>query len=272
MGGGEAVLLPDGQTVSCTLSYRGFPSVAAAGTVLTEGKWYYEAMVLTDGLMQIGWCDTKFEGNSTHGEGVGDDTHSIAYDGKRKLKWHNGRSQPFGERWKAGDVVCCAANLDDGVVQFALNGKWNDRSTAFDSLIFHDGLMPAASFSKGEKLCFNFGSSANNGFVHSPPDEEYLPVYIAQGNVNTMEKMEKMMQEQQEKKGKAKSAGKKPMKENNVVVVCLVMCQMKICNILEDLILLILHLVYLHLVVLVFIMRRHRHIPVLLKTIMVNQQ
>merc|ERR1711977_710975 len=99
-----------------------------------------------------------------------------------------------------GDVVCCAANLDDGVVQFALNGKWNDRSTAFDSLIFHDGLMPAASFSKGEKLCFNFGSSANNGFVHSPPDEEYLPVYIAQGNVNTMEKMEKMMQEQQEER------------------------------------------------------------------------
>merc|ERR1712188_52740 len=204
--GGEAVLLPDGQTVSCTLSYRGFPSVAAAGTLLTEGKWYYEAMLLTDGLMQIGWCDKKFEGNSNSGEGVGDDEHSIAYDGKRKLKWHNGRAQPFGERWKAGDVVCCAADLDQGVVKFALNGKWNDRSTAFDSLIFHDGLMPAASFSKGEKLCFNFGSSANNGFVHSPPDEEYLPVYIAQGNVNTMEKME---QEQQEKKGKAKSAGKK---------------------------------------------------------------
>merc|ERR1712188_255098 len=146
--GGEAVLLPDGQTVSCTLSYRGFPSVAAAGTVLTEGKWYYEVMILTDGLMQIGWADTKFEGNSNVGEGVGDDSHSIAYDGKRKLKWHNGRSQPFGDRWKAGDVVCCAANLDDGVVQFALNGKWNDRSTASDSLIFHDGLMPAASFSK----------------------------------------------------------------------------------------------------------------------------
>merc|ERR1719274_317629 len=36
--GGEAVLLPDGQTVSCTLSYRGFPSVAAAGTLLTECK------------------------------------------------------------------------------------------------------------------------------------------------------------------------------------------------------------------------------------------
>jgi len=187
--GGEAILLPDGQTVSCTLSYRGFPSVTAKNTVLTEGKWYYEAMLLTDGLMQIGWCDTKFTGNSNDGEGVGDDEHSIAYDGKRKLKWHNGRSHPFGKRWKAGDVVCCAANLDDGEVKFALNGKWDDGSSAFSSLIFHDGLMPAASFSKGEKLCFNFGSTGN-GFVHSPPDEEYLPVYIAQGNVDTMTKME----------------------------------------------------------------------------------
>jgi len=197
--GGEAFLLPDGKTVSCTLSYRGFPSVAAAGTVLTEGKWYYEVMILTDGLMQIGWADTKFEGNSNVGEGVGDDSHSIAYDGKRKLKWHNGRSQPFGNRWKAGDVVCCAANLDDGIVKFALNGKWSDRSTAFSSLIFHDGLMPAASFSKGEKLCFNFGSSSS-GFVHGPPNEEYLPVYIAQGNANTMKKMKKVVEKQQERK------------------------------------------------------------------------
>merc|ERR1712196_504865 len=191
--GGETVLLPDGQTVSCTLSYRGFPSVAAAGTLLTEGKWYYEAMLLTDGLMQIGWCDKKFEGNSNCGEGVGDDEHSIAYDGKRKLKWHNGRAQPFGERWKAGDVVCCAADLDQGVVKFALNGQWDESSTAFSSLVFHDGLMPAASFSKGEKLCFNFGS-APSGFVYSPPSDEYLPVYIAQGNMDTMKKMEKMMQ------------------------------------------------------------------------------
>ena len=180
--------------------HEGFPSVAAAGTLLTEGKWYYEAMLLTDGLMQIGWCDKKFEGNSNCGEGVGDDEHSIAYDGKRKLKWHNGRAQPFGNRWKAGDVVCCAADLDRGVVKFALNGQWNESSTAFNSLVFHDGLMPAASFSKGEKLCFNFGS-APSGFVYSPPSDEYLPVYIAQGNMDTMKKMEKMMQGKATKRG-----------------------------------------------------------------------
>merc|ERR1719267_280316 len=197
--GGEAVLLPDGKTVSCTLSYRGFPSVAAADTVLTEGKWYYEVMILTDGLMQIGWCDTKFEGSSNVGEGVGDDTHSIAYDGKRRLKWHNGRSKPFGDRWKAGDVVCCAANLDDGVVKFALNGNWSHRSTAFRGLIFHDGLMPAASFSKGEKLCFNFGSGSN-GFAYGPPNDDYLPVCIAQGNVSTIKKAKQVVEKQQERK------------------------------------------------------------------------
>ena len=93
-----------------------------------------------------------------------------------------------------------AADLDRGVVKFALNGQWNESSTAFNSLVFHDGLMPAASFSKGEKLCFNFGS-APSGFVYSPPSDEYLPVYIAQGNMDTMKKMEKMMQ------GKATAAG-----------------------------------------------------------------
>ena len=197
--GGEAFLLPDGKTVSCKLSYRGFPSVAAADTVLTEGKWYYEVMILTDGLMQIGWCDTKFEGSSNVGEGVGDDAHSIAYDGKRRLKWHNGRSKPFGDRWKAGDVVCCAANLDNGVVKFALNGNWSHRSTAFRGLIFHDGLMPAASFSKGEKLCFNFGSGSN-GFAYGPPNDDYLPVCIAQGNVSTIKKAKQVVEKQQERK------------------------------------------------------------------------
>lgn len=196
--GGEAVLLPDGKTVSCALSYTGFPSVTASNTVLTEGKWYYEVILLTDGLMQIGWCDTKFEGNSNVGEGVGDDEHSIAYDGYRKLKWHNGRSAPFGKRWKTGDVVCCAADLENGTVKFALNGNWKDRVVAFDSLVFHDGLIPAASFSKGEKLCFNFGADA---FVHGPPTMDYLPVYIAIGNKNVASQQKSI------KKGKGLKAG-----------------------------------------------------------------
>ena len=174
--GGDAVLLPDGQTVSCVLSYKGFPSVAAKNLLLKSGKWYYEAVVLTSGLMQIGWCDALFAGDSNNGEGVGDDVHSYAYDGFRQKTWHNQKTSNFGTRWNAGDVVCCAVDIDKGCMQFALNGDWGSRE-AFNTTFPH-GLMPAASFAKGEKLCFNFGAS---GFVHAPPGTEYAAIHCAYG-------------------------------------------------------------------------------------------
>jgi len=174
--GGDAVLLPDGQTVSCVLSYKGFPSVAAKNLLLTSGKWYYEAVVLTSGLMQIGWCDALFAGDSNNGEGVGDDVHSYAYDGFRQKTWHNQKTSNFGTRWNAGDVVGCAVDIDRGSMQFALNGDWGSRE-AFNTTFPH-GVMPAASFAKGEKLCFNFGAS---GFVHAPPGTEYAAIHCAYG-------------------------------------------------------------------------------------------
>jgi len=175
--GGDAVLLPDGQTVSCILSYKGFPSVAAKDLLLKSGKWYYEVTLLTSGLMQIGWCDASFTGDSNNGEGVGDDSHSYAYDGFRRKSWHNQSTANFGDRWNAGDVVCCAVDMDAGIIQYALNGQWKAGDEAF-RVNFPNGLLPAASFSKGEKLCFNFGA---NGFIHAPPLLEYASVYSAYG-------------------------------------------------------------------------------------------
>ena len=179
--GGEAVLLPDGQTISCILSYKGFPSVAASGLALTRGKWYYEVSLLTPGLMQIGWCTSKFTGSSNDGEGVGDDTHSYAYDGFRRLKWSNGDAQRFGPKWKAGDVVCCAVDVNHGVIQYALNGEWNDGwshdTVAFSNLdLQKDGLMPAVSFQKGEKCCINFGATT---FSYGPPSPDFSSVNSA---------------------------------------------------------------------------------------------
>ena len=158
--GGEAVLLPDGQTISCMLSYQGFPSVAASGLALKHGSWYYEVSLLTAGLMQIGWATPKFTGSCNDGEGVGDDEHSFAYDGFRQLKWSNGEPQRWGRKWKQGDVVCCAVDMDSGVIQYTLNGEWNTGVTtvAFADLnLTERGLMPALSFRKGEKCCINFG-------------------------------------------------------------------------------------------------------------------
>lgn len=177
--GGEAVLLPDGQTISCMLSYQGFPSVAASGLALKHGSWYYEVSLLTAGLMQIGWATPEFTGSCNDGEGVGDDGHSFAYDGFRQLKWSNGEPQRWGRKWKQGDVVCCAVDMDSGVIQYTLNGEWNTGVTtvAFADLnLTESGLMPALSFRKGEKCCINFGATE---FAYAPPSQHFRGVHSA---------------------------------------------------------------------------------------------
>ena len=48
-----------------------FPTVKLAGVALgaNEGRWYYEVVLLTDGLMQIGWADAGFECDPLGGQG-----------------------------------------------------------------------------------------------------------------------------------------------------------------------------------------------------------
>jgi hypothetical protein len=49
------------------------------------GKWYYEVVLLSDGLMQIGWIDSAFESDAMQGQGVGDHANSWAFDGTTPL-------------------------------------------------------------------------------------------------------------------------------------------------------------------------------------------
>ncbi|CAG5116476.1 unnamed protein product, partial [Candidula unifasciata] len=57
------------------------------------GVWYYEVMIVTDGVMQIGWAtkDSKFLNHD--GCGIGDDEYSMAYDGCRQLIWYDAQSE-----------------------------------------------------------------------------------------------------------------------------------------------------------------------------------
>jgi Kip1 ubiquitination-promoting complex protein 1 len=67
-----------------------------------SGCYYYEVMLKTMGLMQIGWStiQTPF----TSHRGVGDDPTSFAYDGFRVKKW-NKDNLAYGEAWSIGDVI-----------------------------------------------------------------------------------------------------------------------------------------------------------------------
>ena len=85
-----------------------FGSVCVVGCApLVKGKWYYEAELLTDGVMQLGWADGAFKGDESTGDGVGDDTHSWAFDGCRRLAWSAGEDKPYGtgRSWQRGDVL-----------------------------------------------------------------------------------------------------------------------------------------------------------------------
>ena len=50
-----------------------FPTVRLSGVALTpgvdRGRWYYEAVLLTDGLMQVGWAEQGFTCDPLGGQG-----------------------------------------------------------------------------------------------------------------------------------------------------------------------------------------------------------
>lgn len=53
--------------------------VRADTAVFGKGRYYYECKILSQGLMQIGWCTLATPFNNENG--VGDDETSYAYDG-----------------------------------------------------------------------------------------------------------------------------------------------------------------------------------------------
>lgn len=152
--GGEAFLRPDGN-VSCMLNGNGFTSVTAQDLSVKTGRWFYEIELLTAGCMQIGWAAPSFMGDAMAGNGCGDDSVSWAYDGYRQLRWHNGIQESFGAKWKKGDIVSCSLDCERGQICVGLNGQY---AACYDNIDVqrHGGLIPAVSFSNGQKNAFKF--------------------------------------------------------------------------------------------------------------------
>lgn len=76
---GEEPLALDVEAKSNFVSIR-------ANTAVFSDTFYYEVTLLSDGLMQIGWCSINTTFNSS--DGVGDSNNSYAYDGFRVEKWN----------------------------------------------------------------------------------------------------------------------------------------------------------------------------------------
>ena len=162
---------------STTIGIRStFPTVVPRGVLLRSGKWYYEVLLVSasEGVAQIGWADCAFAGNDEEANGVGDDLHSWAFDGNRCQKWSGGSSS-WGKRWRTGQTLGCAIDIDKGEISFSLNGIWNTpMGVAFEGAKFEGGVFPAVTGEKAFQFKMNLGQ---NGFKFEPPSKEYRPVW-----------------------------------------------------------------------------------------------
>ncbi|XP_019875549.1 RING finger and SPRY domain-containing protein 1 [Aethina tumida] len=146
---------PDGLEARCdAYSFESVRCTAQADT----GVWYYEVLIITPGVMQIGWATKNSNFLNHEGYGIGDDQYSLAYDGCRKLIWHNARSEPQElPRWESGDVLGCLIDLDLQQIIFSVNGT----SLPPNTDVFNhakSGFFAAASFMSFQQCRFNFGA------------------------------------------------------------------------------------------------------------------
>ncbi|XP_059088719.1 RING finger and SPRY domain-containing protein 1-like [Tigriopus californicus] len=133
-------------------------------TQVGQGAWYYEATIVTTGIMQIGWAAKQSKFLNHDGFGIGDDEFSVAFDGCRQLLWHGAQSHSIQDQlpkmWCSGDVMGTLIDFDKKELCFWLNG----RGLAPVTWLFEDWrgngeqeYFPAASFMSFQHCLFNFG-------------------------------------------------------------------------------------------------------------------
>ncbi|XP_004522766.1 RING finger and SPRY domain-containing protein 1 [Ceratitis capitata] len=124
---------------------------------ITKGCWYYEVLLITPGVMQIGWATKESSFLSDDGYGIGDDKYSIGFDGCRRIIWHNAKSIPHSlPTWKSGSILGCLLDLEKQEVIFTLDGESTDPYRhIFNSV--KQGFFAAASFMSFQQCRFNFG-------------------------------------------------------------------------------------------------------------------
>uniref|UniRef100_A0A8C3ANV0 RING-type E3 ubiquitin transferase n=1 Tax=Cyclopterus lumpus TaxID=8103 RepID=A0A8C3ANV0_CYCLU len=104
--GFEGLLFVDDDLLG-VIGHSNFSSIRAT-TCVYKGKWAYEVLISSQGLMQIGWCTLNCRFNQE--EGVGDTPDSYAYDGNRVRKW-NVTTTNYGKEERLVEQDCSVWRL-----------------------------------------------------------------------------------------------------------------------------------------------------------------
>ena len=155
----------------CTVSFERLSTAKSCLYCPRDHKGYYELEILEVGhVYQWGFCTRDWKQTRNFSAvGVGGDEMGWAVDGARTSKWHRGSSQ-FGSRWKEGDVIGLACDLQNFKMHVSVNGDYSEPDgLAFDLPESLEGLHPAFT-SAGGRLKYNFGALP---FTFNPPSQDY---------------------------------------------------------------------------------------------------
>ncbi|XJO78651.1 hypothetical protein BDV3_003058 [Batrachochytrium dendrobatidis] len=134
-----------------------FQSLRMNTGVTGNGRYAYEFVIRTTGIIQIGWACDKCVFDPEAGTGVGDNVYSYAFDGHRVKKWHGSiDDNEYGAEWTAGDVITAILDLDQKTITFCLNGV--SFGVAFTNVDNSVTWCPAVSLTSEQSGFFRFGS------------------------------------------------------------------------------------------------------------------
>ncbi|VDK73504.1 unnamed protein product [Dibothriocephalus latus] len=160
----------DGRMIQ-TKSTTGWHGFRANKGVFGSGKYYYEVeQVENSGMARFGWA--LQDGNLILGTDNMGYAFGVGPDGSQARKVFNGLSEPYGTPFRVGDVIGCFLDLDNGILQWSINGNAFPEAYRIDqSFITHKKsvFFPAGSL-------YNTTISVNYGdrpFKFEPSREWY---------------------------------------------------------------------------------------------------
>lgn len=152
-----------------------FESIRTNHAIKHKGKYIYEVVLDTDGIIQIGWATKEAVFDPKAGSGIGDDEFSYSYDGHRKKKWHgkSPKNNSYGESWVTNDVISTVIDLDNGEISYYQNGL--PLGVAFSEIDTEKEWYPALSLSSDQGCSIHFGCTVNS---IKYPQEGCIPVSL----------------------------------------------------------------------------------------------
>jgi len=162
----------------CKVQFSNFSTFVSKHRCAPDCKAYYEIEILTDFAEAVfGFCNSRM--TEPNFRGAGDCNESWALDGFRQFKLHNGEHGWPADRWKPGDVIGLACDLEQRQLWFSINGSFSaPYGPIFSGLSKDDidkGLHAFISASAGE-VRYNLGEQwVARPFKHAPPIADFRP-------------------------------------------------------------------------------------------------